>query len=89
MMDDEAEEEEEEEVAGLGDFGFTKAPSKKKEGEDERVVVRDDDFDNIVDELSDGEGDEAAAEAARLKMDMKEDKERRDEARRTLGEPPS
>lgn len=70
LMDLEAEEEEEEDMLkGLEDFGFgavSKAGAaaagggKGGEEDNEDVEVRDDDFENIVDEVSDGEGDEDA-----------------------------
>lgn len=73
-MEDEAEESEDDErVAGLGDFGFTS--SLNKPDEDEFVEAREDDFDDIVDELSDGEGDEEAAAKARIKRMMEDDKD--------------
>ena len=63
-------------MAGLGDFGFTAAPSKAAiADEDERVEVREDDFENIVDDLSDGEGDETRGQQARLERERQEDKE--------------
>lgn len=66
LLDVEAEEEEEEDMLkGLEDFGFgavnkeaQKAQALGEENED--VELRDDDFENIVDALSDGEGDEDA-----------------------------
>lgn len=82
-MDDEAEEEEEEEgMAGLGDFGFTRVAQTADKGEDERVEEREDDFENIVDELSDdegGEADEAAGQQARIKDDLQADLAAKDE----------
>ena len=63
-------------MAGLGDFGFTVAPSKAAiADEDERVEVREDDFENIVDDLSDGEGDETRGQQARLERERQEDKD--------------
>lgn len=74
-MEDEAEESDEEgQVAGLGDFGFTRTAKDKDPDEDERVVADEDDFENIVDELSDGEGDEEALARARTEMAREEDK---------------
>jgi hypothetical protein len=64
IFENEAEEEEEEDaVKGLEDFGFgaiNASVADDKQGENEDVEVRDDDFENIVDKLSDGEGDEDA-----------------------------
>jgi hypothetical protein len=76
FVDEEAEEEEEEEVAGLEDFGFT-ISKKKKEDDDEEEIADDldqGDLENVVDELSDGEGDEEAGDAARRKMQQQEEK---------------
>ena len=77
MLDDEAEEEEEEEEAirGLGDFGFTNVTnptSSKEPKEDEQSggELDEDDLEHIVDELSDNEGDQEAAEKARLQNDL-------------------
>jgi hypothetical protein len=47
---------------------------------DERVVEREDDFENIVDTFSDDEGDEEALAAARAKKEAEEDKRNRDQA---------
>lgn len=67
LAEQEAEEEEEEElVKGLEDFGFgainpaAAGPNKGDAEEDEKVELREDDFENIVDQLSDGEGDDKA-----------------------------
>ena len=89
LVDDEADEEEEEEVAGLEDFGFTvKAKKKDSEEEDEDVAntVDEDDMENVVDELSDDEGDEDAGEAARKSMEQKEEKRRHKEIMRRMRE---
>jgi hypothetical protein len=40
------------------------------------LKLRKGDLDHIVDELSDGEGDEEAGEMARVALEMQEDKER-------------
>ena len=87
LVEVEAEEEEEEEgVAGLEDFGFT-MESKKKSGEDEDNVEADDeDLENIVDDVSDNEGDEEAGEAARQAMAHKEEKLRHKEIMRRMRE---
>jgi len=75
MFEDEAEEEDEEEgdgLKGLEDFGFgvvkPTGASGGKEDEDEKVTVREDDFENIVDELSDNEGDDEAGEEFRAQQ---------------------
>ena len=88
LLDEEAEEEEEEaEVAGLGDFGFSVAPKAVGAGEeDERVVADEDDFENIVDELSDGEGDEDAGKQARARKAAAEDQDELLEMKRQLKE---
>ena len=72
MLDDEAEEEEEEEaVRGLGDFGFTNTlpDAKDKDGDVSAGELDEDDMEAIVDELSDNEGDQEAAEEARRRND--------------------
>ena len=81
MLDDEAEEEEEEEetIRGLGDFGFTNVTnptSSKEPKEDEQSggELDEDDLEHIVDELSDNEGDQEAAEKARLQNDLETEK---------------
>ena len=86
-MDDEAEEEEEEDqVAGLGDFGFTVASLKVATAdEDERVQIRDDAFDNIVDELSDGEGDEKLAAQVRIEREKLQGEDEIAEVRSGVG----
>jgi len=53
------------------------APQER--GNDERVVVREDDFENIVDTYSDDEGDEVAGAAARRDKDASEEKARHEE----------
>jgi hypothetical protein len=78
MLELEAEEEEEDEQ-GLGDFGFTVNSVKKKDGESEKVVARDDDFENIVDDLSEDEGDEEAGNLKRLEAQTLEDQKRQQE----------
>lgn len=67
LVDMEAEEEEEEEfLQGLEDFGFgavgpsAKEKKEKDKEENENVEVREDDFENIVDTVSDDEGDDGA-----------------------------
>ncbi|KAJ1418101.1 hypothetical protein B484DRAFT_397063 [Ochromonadaceae sp. CCMP2298] len=76
LVDDEAEEEEEEgQQAGLGDFGFG-VTSKIRENDDEQNALkyRKGDFDHIVDQVSDGEGDEEEGDRARAAMELQEDK---------------
>lgn len=78
LIDDEAEEEEEEgQQAGLGDFGFVNV-SDMREAEAERraLQLHKGDLDHIVDEISDGEGDEEAEREALYQMELKEDRER-------------
>ncbi|KAL3774780.1 hypothetical protein ACHAW5_002181 [Stephanodiscus triporus] len=87
LVEGEAEEEEEEEgIVGLEDFGF--AVSKKKDDDDEDVDgdVDDDDLDHVVDDLSDGEGDEEAGEVARKRLEQAEEKERHKEIMRRMRE---
>ena len=87
-IDDEAEEEEEEEgVAGLEDFGFiTKDNQKGDDDDDDDNDADDDDLDNIVDEVSDGEGDEEAGDKARKAMQAKEEKLKHKEVLRRIRE---
>ena len=87
LVEEEADEEEEEGMAGLEDFGFTLR--KKKEGEDDEEdhgAIDKDDLEGVVDELSDDEGDEEAGEAARKKLQAKEEKERHKEVLRRMRE---
>jgi len=87
LVEGEAEEEEEEEgIVGLEDFGF--AVSKKKDDDDEDIDgdVDDNDLDHIVDDLSDGEGDEEAGEVARKRLEQAEEKERHKEIMRRMRE---
>ena len=80
VMDDEAEEEDEEVVAGLGDFGFGVVTAGGKEDDNERVEVHDDDFDDIVDDLSDGEAEhDEEADRHRKLVAVEEDKAELDE----------
>ena len=87
MLEMEADEEEDEEgVMGLEDFGFA-APDKKKDDDDEGDDQLDaDDLENVVDELSDNEGDEEAGEAARRAAAAREEKERHKEIMRRMRE---
>jgi hypothetical protein len=87
LFDDEADEEEEEEIVGLEDFGFTVNKEKNADDDDEDDGELDeDDLKNVVDELSDNEGDEEAGETARVDMLHKEDKERHKEILRRMRE---
>jgi hypothetical protein len=86
LVEDEADEEEEEAVAGLEDFGFI---VKKKKDDDEVEPdgeYNEDDLENVVDELSDNEGDEDAGEKARKVMERKEEKLRHKEMMRRMRE---
>ena len=87
MLEMEADEEEDEEgVMGLEDFGFA-PPDKKKDDDDEGDDQLDaDDLENVVDELSDNEGDEEAGEAARRAAAAREEKERHKEIMRRMRE---
>ncbi len=86
LVEAEAEEEEEEEgIVGLEDFGF--AVSKKKDDDDDDDgEVDQDDLDHVVDDLSDGEGDEEAGEVARKRLEQAEEKERHKEIIRRMRE---
>ena len=87
LVEGEAEEEEEEEgIVGLEDFGF--AVSKKKDDDDDDVDgdVDEDDLDHVVDDLSDGEGDEEAGDVARKRLEQAEEKERHKEIMRRMRE---
>jgi hypothetical protein len=87
LLEVEAEEEEEEEgVAGLEDFGFTVQAKKKTDEEDEHENADDEDFENIVDEVSDNEGDEEAGDAARTSMMHLEEKQRHKDIMRRMRE---
>eukprot|EP00977_Amphora_coffeiformis_P006366 scaffold1353_cov161-Amphora_coffeaeformis.AAC.38 len=90
MIDDEADEEEEEEIVGLEDFGFA-MHKKKKTGDDDEENEEDDELDqddleNVVDDVSDGEGDEDAGEEARKALQLREEKERHREIMRRMRE---
>ncbi|KAL3938701.1 MAG: hypothetical protein SGBAC_006434 [Bacillariaceae sp.] len=89
LVEQEAEEEEEEEVAGLEDFGFS--VKKKKNGEDDdedpdSLKMDQDDLEHIVDDVSDGEGDEEAGRIARKKQELREEKERHKDMIRRMRE---
>lgn len=79
-------EEEEEDQQGLGDFGFKISSSTLKEGESERVVANEDDFENIVDDLSDNEGDDDAGDLKRRAQLAKEDQDAKEEIKRRMRE---
>jgi len=83
----EADEEEEEiGVAGLEDFGF-KVQNKEKdddEDDDANAELNEEDLENIVDTLSDDEGDEEAGTSARLALAHKEEKDRHKEIIRRM-----
>ncbi|ETV83112.1 hypothetical protein H257_04839 [Aphanomyces astaci] len=90
LVESEAEEEEDEDVlkiGGLGDFGFgVAAPPKPAEQERETdLALRDDDLDNIVDELSDDEQGKHADEYFRERMDA-QDKQQVHEVMRNVRE---
>eukprot|EP00985_Skeletonema_marinoi_P020349 scaffold12075_cov131-Skeletonema_marinoi.AAC.5 len=88
LVEGEAEEEEEEEgIVGLEDFGF--AVHKKKGDDDDDVddaEVDEDDLEHVVDDVSDGEGDEEAGDVARKRLEAKEEKERHKEIMRRMRE---
>lgn len=88
FVEAEAEEEEEEEgVAGLEDFGFTIGAKKKADDDDEdNDQILEDDFDNIVDEVSDNEGDEEAGKKARKALEREEELARLKEIKRRVRE---
>lgn len=87
LVEHEAEEEEEEEIAGLEDFGFS--IKKKKTGDDEEedpnsLEVNEDDLKHVVDDVSDGEGDEEAGRMARKRLEQREEKEQHKEMIRRM-----
>lgn len=89
LVELEAEEEEEEEgVTGLEDFGFTL--NTKKDGDDDDDDIRnnanEDDFENIVDDISDNEGDEEAGEVGRKALAAQEETNRHKEMMRRMRE---
>lgn len=79
FIEDGAEEDEEEgRQKGLNDFGFGTG-ARDVEDEREALKMRAGDFDNIVDDLSDDERDEADEENAmrmRYEQELKEDKDK-------------
>ncbi|RHY32158.1 hypothetical protein DYB32_002806 [Aphanomyces invadans] len=91
LVESEAEEEEEEDVlkiGGLGDFGFGVAAPKPVEKERETeadLALREDDLDNIVDELSDDEKNKDADDYFRERMEA-EDKQQVSEVMRNVRE---
>jgi hypothetical protein len=60
---------------GLGDFGFGVSKPKQDQEEQEDVKITEDDLEAVVDELSDGEGDEEGAEQQRAKEERKRERE--------------
>ena len=54
--------------------------------EDENADADEDDLEHVVDDLSDGEGDEEAGEQARKKLEAREEKERHKEIMRRMRE---
>lgn len=97
LVELEAEEEEEEEVLkGLEDFGFGAvndlggdggaAAAAKRREENEDVVVREDDFEGIVDEVSEGEGDDDAFHDFAAQKEVEADKEQLQEVMRRVKE---
>lgn len=90
MIDDQAEEEEEEEIVGLEDFGFA-MHKKKKPGDDDDenegdYELNENDMEDVVDDVSVGEGDEEAGEQARKAMELQEEKEQHREIMRRMRE---
>eukprot|EP00550_Attheya_septentrionalis_P013169 CAMPEP_0198305260 /NCGR_PEP_ID=MMETSP1449-20131203/57818_1 /TAXON_ID=420275 /ORGANISM="Attheya septentrionalis, Strain CCMP2084" /LENGTH=1320 /DNA_ID=CAMNT_0044007793 /DNA_START=191 /DNA_END=4150 /DNA_ORIENTATION=- len=88
LVEAEADEEEDEEgVAGLEDFGFA-VKKKNKDDDDEEAddVANEDDLANVVDDVSDDEGDEDAGEEGRKIQDAKEEKDRHKEIMRRMRE---
>jgi hypothetical protein len=88
LVEEEAEEEEEEEVAGLEDFGFSVSKKKKDDDEEEDIpdTLDEDDLKHVVDDVSDGEGDEDAGMEARKRLEQREEKERHKEILRRMRE---
>ena len=75
-IEGEAEESDEENgQMGLGDFGFGVSKPKQDQEEQEDVKITEDDLEAVVDELSDGEGDEEGAEQQRAKEERKRERE--------------
>jgi hypothetical protein len=75
LLDVEAEEEDEDEKGiqfGLGEFGFTVA-KKNDEDNDNEIKLKDNELDFIVDEVSDGEGDEEAGRQKRFEVERQAD----------------
>ena len=79
LLDDEVEDEDEDGVGkngqrGLDEFGFIDTRlHKDQQAEEDATKIQIGDFDNIVDTLSDDEGDEDALEKFRLERDRLED----------------
>ena len=88
LVEEEAEEEEEEEIAGLEDFGFSISKKNKSNDDEENVddQLDDEDLKHVVDDVSDGEGDEDAGRVARKRLEQQEEKARHKEILRRMRE---
>lgn len=88
FIDDEAEEEEEEGLQrGLEDFGFGKASDRlEAEQEEDADRIRKSDLEGVVDELSDGEGDEEEGAIRRMEEEAKRDRQLQMKIVRSLAE---
>uniref|UniRef100_A0A7S4ADR4 DNA replication checkpoint mediator MRC1 domain-containing protein n=1 Tax=Pseudo-nitzschia australis TaxID=44445 RepID=A0A7S4ADR4_9STRA len=87
LVEEEAEEEEEEEIAGLEDFGFSiTKKNKNNDDEDTPDDLNEDDLEHVVDDVSDGEGDEDAGMVARKQLERQEEKHRHKEILRRMRE---
>jgi len=86
MIEEEAEEEEDDvAVGGLEDFGFGVINKKKDKDEEEDLEIAEEvDLEGIVDDLSDGEGDEEEGAKARKLLQEKEEKEQHKEILRRM-----
>eukprot|EP01041_Mallomonas_annulata_P000966 gene966-1874_t len=74
LLDEEAEEEEELGLqGGLGDFGFGIPSLRNEDDEAAALQLRRSDLEGIVDDLSDGEGDEVEAQRERMKLEASRD----------------
>jgi len=88
LVEEEAEEEEEEEIAGLEDFGFSISKKKKNDDDDDNDddKLDEEDLKHVVDDVSDGEGDEDAGHDARKRLEQEEEKARHKEILRRMRE---
>ncbi len=88
LVEEEAEEEEEEEIAGLEDFGFSISKKNKKNDDEDHVndQLDEEDLKHVVDDVSDGEGDEDAGRIARKRLEQQEEKARHKEILRRMRE---